>query len=88
MVVQTDVGYFGGCKALKTHLKLQNCIVRLSQVSDDDPAFQINGGQQISVCLLAHECRCNLFFVVIDNLLLLPLFFIKVDLPEFNRLVG
>ena len=60
----------------------------MCQVSDDDPALEVNRCEQVCVILLAAEGRCDLLLVVVDYLRLWLLFVAKGDLPQFDRLVG
>ena len=88
IIVYADIGELN-CRILfELWPDLHHNIIWVSQVSEDDPAFEVNRCQQVCIILLTAEGRCDLLLVVVDYLRLGLLFVTKSDLPQFDRLVS
>ena len=88
VIVETYVGELDCGELLYLGPNLHDDIVGMCQVSNYDPAFEINRGQQIRIILQTAEGRSDLFFVIVNDLRLWLLLLPKSDLPKFNCLVS
>ena len=86
--VQANVCKFDCSVLLYFRSNLHDDIVRLRQISNNDPTFEVDCGEQVSIVLLTAEGRSNLFFMIVDDFWLWLLLLSKRDLPQLNCLIG
>lgn len=87
IIVKTDVGELDSRVFLYLGPVFKKNIVRVSQVSHNYPALQVNCRQQISIILLTNKGGSYLFLMIVYNLGLWGLFVGKGDLPQLYRLI-
>lgn len=89
VIIKADVGEFHSRILISfIGFNFHDAFIGSSQISNDNPAFKINCGQQVRIRLLTNKGRGDLLFMIVDNLGLGLLGIAKRDFPEFYSLIG